>query len=293
MRQGQESGRIDQREPDRQDAHRRSIEARLQSTGRVGEDQGDQGDRCGFTEEDRDFCKPADVGDPDIADEPQQPDERHEATGPVRRLTCPEGEAPVEIRPSDGQVEEDLVGRHTRAVVQELAQQAPDEPDDPDDRPKGGWSHAETVAHRCRHSAESGRQCGLALMERPYLYGRIGTMDTILIVDDHAPFRVLARRLLEADGFTVVGEAETGASGIEAARTLRPHLILLDIGLPDVEGFDVASALAADGQPPFVVLTSSRDADAYGPRLDGSQALGFIPKDELSGASIRAFAAKA
>ena len=118
-------------------------------------------------------------------------------------------------------------------------------------------------------------------------------MNTILIVDDHGPFRVMARRLLEADGFTVVGEAETGASGIEAARTLRPHLILLDIGLPDVEGFDVASVLAADGQPPFVVLTSSRDADAYGPRLDGSRALGFIPKDELSGASIRALAAKA
>jgi DNA-binding NarL/FixJ family response regulator len=118
-------------------------------------------------------------------------------------------------------------------------------------------------------------------------------MDTILIVDDHAPFRVMAKRLLEADGFTVVGEADTGASGIEAARALKPHLILLDIGLPDVEGIDVANTLAADGQPPFVVLTSSRDAEAYGPRLDGSGALGFIPKDELSGASIRALAAKA
>ncbi len=116
-------------------------------------------------------------------------------------------------------------------------------------------------------------------------------MDTILIVDDHAQFRVIARNLLEADGFTVVGEADTGASGIEAARVLRPRLVLLDIGLPDVEGFDVADALAADGPPPFVVLTSSRDASAYGPRLANSRALGFIPKDELSGASIRALAA--
>ncbi len=116
-------------------------------------------------------------------------------------------------------------------------------------------------------------------------------MDTILIVDDHAQFRVMARSLLEADGFTVVGEADTGASGIEAARTLRPHLVLLDIGLPDVEGFDVADALAVDGPPPFVVLTSSRDAGAYGPRLASSRVLGFIPKDELSGASIRALAA--
>ena len=113
-------------------------------------------------------------------------------------------------------------------------------------------------------------------------------MNTILIVDDHAPFRVQARALLEADGFVVVGEAATGRSGLQAARALRPHLVLLDIGLPDVEGFEVARALAADGPPPFVVLTSSREASAYGPRLSSSRVLGFIPKDELSGAAIRA-----
>ena len=113
-------------------------------------------------------------------------------------------------------------------------------------------------------------------------------MNTILIVDDHAPFRVQARALLEADGFLVVGEAATGEAGLEAARSLRPHLVLLDIGLPDVEGFEVARALAVDGPPPFVVLTSSREASAYGPRLSSSRVLGFIPKDELSGAAIRA-----
>jgi len=112
-------------------------------------------------------------------------------------------------------------------------------------------------------------------------------MNTILIVDDHAPFRVQARALLEADGYVVVGEADTGASGLAAARSLRPHLVLLDIGLPDVEGFEVARALAADGPPPFVVLTSSREASSYGPRLASSRVLGFIPKDELSGAAIR------
>lgn len=112
-------------------------------------------------------------------------------------------------------------------------------------------------------------------------------MNTILIVDDHAPFRVHARALLEADGFVVVGEADTGISGLEAARSLRPHLILLDIGLPDVEGFEVARALASDRPPPFVVLTSSREESAYGPRLAISRVLGFIPKDELSGAAIR------
>jgi DNA-binding NarL/FixJ family response regulator len=118
----------------------------------------------------------------------------------------------------------------------------------------------------------------------------ISGMNTILIVDDHASFRIQARALLEADGFTVVGEADTGTTGLEAARSLRPYLVLLDIGLPDVEGFEVASALAVDGPPPFVVLTSSREAGAYGPRLVTSSVLGFIQKDELSGARIRALA---
>jgi DNA-binding NarL/FixJ family response regulator len=115
-------------------------------------------------------------------------------------------------------------------------------------------------------------------------------MTTILIVDDHPQFRRQARALLEADGFVVVGEAGDGASGIEAARALLPDLVLLDIGLPDMEGFQVACELADDRPPARVVLTSSREAAAYGPRLACSPALGFIPKDELSGAAIRALA---
>ena len=118
-------------------------------------------------------------------------------------------------------------------------------------------------------------------------------MNTILIVDDSAGFRVQARALLQAEGFDVVGEAADGASGLEAAWTHRPHLVLLDIGQPDVEGFEVARVLAVDGPPPFVVLTSSREASAYGPRLAASRALGFIPKDELSGEAIRALVATA
>jgi DNA-binding NarL/FixJ family response regulator len=118
-------------------------------------------------------------------------------------------------------------------------------------------------------------------------------MTTVLIIDDHAGFRVQARALLVADGFSVIGEAVDGASGLEAVRTLRPDLVLLDIGLPDVEGFEVARELAVNGPPPLVVLTSSREASEYGPRLANSRVLGFIPKDELSGAAIRALVSPA
>jgi two-component system response regulator EvgA len=119
----------------------------------------------------------------------------------------------------------------------------------------------------------------------------MGGMNTVLIVDDHAGFRFQARAVLEADGFTVVGEANDGTSGLAAARSLQPDFVLLDVGLPDIEGFEVARELAVDGPPPLVVLTSSRDASAYGPRIRLSRALGFIPKDELSGSAIRALAA--
>jgi DNA-binding NarL/FixJ family response regulator len=111
---------------------------------------------------------------------------------------------------------------------------------------------------------------------------------TILLIDDHAAFRTQARALLAADGFSVIGEAVDGVSGLEAVRTLRPDVVLLDIGLPDIEGFEVARELAVTGPPSFVVLTSSREASDYGPRLTSSRAVGFITKDELSGAAIRA-----
>src|SRR5512141_2423813 len=113
-------------------------------------------------------------------------------------------------------------------------------------------------------------------------------MSTILIIDDDSRFRMQARDVLEADGFIVVGQAVDGASGIEAARSLRPDFVLLDIGLPDVDGFEVARALSLDPPAPVVVLTSSRDARAYGRRLTNGHSQGFIPKERISGAAIRA-----
>ena len=114
---------------------------------------------------------------------------------------------------------------------------------------------------------------------------------TVLIVDDHDAFRAAARRMLEQEGFDVVGEAADGTSAIALARAIRPDLVLLDVVLPDLSGFDVAERLGA-GRP-RVVLISSRAQTDFGSRLRRSPAVGFISKDELSGERIRQLLARA
>jgi DNA-binding NarL/FixJ family response regulator len=101
-----------------------------------------------------------------------------------------------------------------------------------------------------------------------------------VIVDDHAAFRASARRLLEVSGFDVVGEAADGATGLALARCLEPDLVLLDIALPQMSGFDVAERLA--GTASKVILISSREQKDFGRRVRRSGAAGFVSKDELS-----------
>ena len=112
--------------------------------------------------------------------------------------------------------------------------------------------------------------------------------ETVLIVDDHAPFRALARALLQLEGFEVVGEADDARSALEAVRRLRPRVVLLDIQLPDLDGFEVARRLSQTGDPPAIVLVSSRDSSSYRRRLADSPARGFIAKSDLSGAAVTA-----
>jgi DNA-binding NarL/FixJ family response regulator len=109
---------------------------------------------------------------------------------------------------------------------------------------------------------------------------------TILIVDDHPSFRTSARRMLETDGYKVVGEAADGVCAIDAVRELHPDVVLLDIRLPDLDGFQVAERLAANGAAPAIVLTSSRDRSDFDYEIDASPAHGFIPKSELSAEAI-------
>lgn len=109
-----------------------------------------------------------------------------------------------------------------------------------------------------------------------------------MIVDDHAGFRSSARTLLETEGFDVVGEAGDGASALAVIDLLHPRIVLLDIQLPDIDGFEIAERLAAAGDPPAVVLVSTRGASAYRRRLTQSPARGFISKSELSGNALSA-----
>jgi DNA-binding NarL/FixJ family response regulator len=115
---------------------------------------------------------------------------------------------------------------------------------------------------------------------------------SVLIVDDHAEFRRLARQLLEEEeGFEVVGEAADGESALTEVTRLRPALVLLDIQLPDLDGFEVAARLTDAADPPMVVLTSSRTISSYRRRLAESDVRGFIAKSELSGEALAALCA--
>jgi len=111
---------------------------------------------------------------------------------------------------------------------------------------------------------------------------------TFLVVDDHPTFRKTARVLLNSAGFAVVGEAADGASALEAAASLRPDVVLLDIILPDIDGFEVAAELLKNGNPPVIVLTSSHDPRDFGDLIKESGAHGFISKAELSVARLEA-----
>ena len=110
---------------------------------------------------------------------------------------------------------------------------------------------------------------------------------TVLIVDDHPSFRASARVLLEAEGFNVVGEAADGASALTEAGRLQPQVVLLDVQLPDIDGFDVAERLTGHPNGPAVILVSSRDSSDFGPLVSRSGARGFVPKAELSGERVQ------
>jgi len=113
-------------------------------------------------------------------------------------------------------------------------------------------------------------------------------MPTALVVDDHPSFRASARAVLEAAGFDVLGEAASGAAALDAIGQLDPDVVLLDVQLPDMTGFDVCAALGSERPSRDVILVSSRDATDYGDAIARSGACGFIAKADLSAETIAA-----
>jgi DNA-binding NarL/FixJ family response regulator len=118
---------------------------------------------------------------------------------------------------------------------------------------------------------------------------------TVLIVDDHSGFRSMARRMLQAGGWEVIGEAATAADGVEQAARLHPDVVLLDLNLPDASGLSVVARIAgADPGPaavppfPAVVLTSTHEEDELHELAADSGARGFVPKSVLSGEALSA-----
>jgi len=114
----------------------------------------------------------------------------------------------------------------------------------------------------------------------------------VLIVDDNAAFRDAARQLLERAGFSVVAEAESGAGGVEEAKAHGPDVAIVDVQLPDFDGFEVAARLSELEAAPQVILISSLDGSDFGALVAASSALGFLPKAELSASLVAALLAQ-
>lgn len=118
-----------------------------------------------------------------------------------------------------------------------------------------------------------------------------GTSRSVLIVDDHPSFRASARRLLEGEGYEVIGEAADGPEALRAARELRPDVILLDVRLPGLDGFAVSRRLTGVADSPAVILISSREVDEWGKAVIEAGARGFISKADLSRRAMEALLA--
>lgn len=105
----------------------------------------------------------------------------------------------------------------------------------------------------------------------------------VLIVDDQAPFREAARDVVElADGFEVVGEAETGEASIEAVKELHPDLVLMDVNLPGINGLEATRQILQDNPDQVVVLVlSTYEAEEMTPQALEAGAVAYIPKAQF------------
>jgi DNA-binding NarL/FixJ family response regulator len=104
----------------------------------------------------------------------------------------------------------------------------------------------------------------------------------VLIVDDDARFRALARALLQASGYAVVAEAADGEQALAAALRVHPDAALVDVQLPDTDGFTLARRLADAHHGVRILLTSMDPTLATSSAVSDSRVFKFVPKDELA-----------
>jgi two-component system, chemotaxis family, chemotaxis protein CheY len=132
------------------------------------------------------------------------------------------------------------------------------------------------------------RRWSHAIEGRPEIGASSVSKRTVLVVDDHVAMRMTVRKLLEMEGYDVVGEVGDVASAVDAILRTVPDAVVLDVQLPDGTGFDVLKQISASGVSPRVVLVSSRDASDYGSAIPDSGAVGFLTKEHLSGPGLHA-----
>ena len=113
-------------------------------------------------------------------------------------------------------------------------------------------------------------------------------LPTLVIVDDNVEFLASAEAMLSEEGFDVVGCVSDASLAMEEVRRLHPTVVLLDVQLPVLNGFELARQLSELDPRPIVILISSREQAAYGSELRRAPVRGFISKWELSGDALAA-----
>ncbi|PSS58510.1 response regulator [Pseudomonas sp. BBP2017] len=116
-------------------------------------------------------------------------------------------------------------------------------------------------------------------------------MTSVLIVDDHSTVRFTVRVLLEREHYTIVGEAHDGETAAQMAKELRPDVVVLDIGLPRIDGLNVLKRLQLLDHKPRVMVLTGQPPNLYARRCLDAGASAFIRKDEELEALLSAFKA--